>query len=212
MSFFIKLCIALALAIGNADRPKDFAALLDELTSPTKQHGCEESMLDSIESTMGAKARHWVEGQIPTFEAALAMLAASLPSHQGQLSQRAARYALHRIFVDGRGWFVNSLEESQLYGSAALPSLTDVLQNQVPRKVDEDFRRCFEDGVQPKELAVLAATLDHLVHQEVLERAVAVFKANKLPLFGSVKVEQMAKVLEQVACLRQQVCKHGFAA
>ena len=210
MLFLIKL---LAMAVMcSADRPKDFAAIMDELTGhtgPVAGLSCAGSILDSIESTMGAKSRQWIERQLPTFEAALQPLFTSLPSQQGQLSQHVAMYALHRVFVDERGWFVNSLEESSLYSPATLASLTSILQNQIPSRVDQEFQACFQDGVAPKELAVLAATLDSLVHQEVLERAMAVFKLKKLPLFGRVSIDQMDQVMEQaLAFVHSCICRH----
>jgi hypothetical protein len=49
-----------------------------------------------------------------------------------------------------------------------------------------------------KDLGLLAASLDELVHQEVLQRAKNVFKAKKLPMFGHIDLKQMQEVLEQV--------------
>ena len=218
MSFFIKHWIVTLAVVGKADRPKDFAAIMDELitpadgsASPTQLSSCANSVLDSIEDTMGAKSRQWIERQVPIFEAALQPLFLSLPSQQGQLSQHVARYALHRVFVDERGWFIKSLEESDLYSAPGTASPASVLQKQVPSRVEQKFHTCFKDGVCVKELAVLAATLDSLVHHEVLERVIAVFKAHKLPLFGSVRMEQMDQVLEQAAGQRRaRMLGHGL--
>ncbi|OLP85428.1 hypothetical protein AK812_SmicGene33561 [Symbiodinium microadriaticum] len=201
MSSFRQLAVVTFVICCGADRPKDFAAIMDELTGPVARASCVESMLESIEGSMGVKTRHWIEGQVPTFEAALQPLFTSLPSRQGQpgqLSQRVAMYALHRVFVDERGWFLHSLEEHSLHGEAPLPPITSILQNQIPSSAEQAFQACFQNGAYMKELAVLAATLDNLVHQEVLARTMSVFKANKLPLFGSVRVDQMDTALEQV--------------
>ncbi|CAE7357291.1 unnamed protein product [Symbiodinium sp. CCMP2456] len=201
MSSFRQLFVVTFVICCGADRPKDFAAIMDELTGPVARASCVESMLNSIEGSMGIKTRHWIEGQVPSFEAALQPLFTSLPSRQGQpgqLSQRVAMYALHRVFVDERGWFLHSLEEHSLHGEAPLPPITSILQNQIPSSAEQAFRACFQNGAYMKELAVLAATLDNLVHQEVLARTMSVFKANKLPLFGSVRIDQMDTALEQV--------------
>jgi len=45
---------------------------------------------------------------------------------------------------------------------------------------------------------LLAASLDELVHQEVLQRTKDVFKAKKLPMFGYIDLKQMQEVLEHV--------------
>lgn len=49
-----------------------------------------------------------------------------------------------------------------------------------------------------KDLGLLAASLDELVHQEVLQRAKNVLKAKKLHMFGHIDLKQMQEVLEQV--------------
>lgn len=75
-----------------------------------------------------------------------------------------------------------------------------ILQGEVPQEVESAFEKCSADmGVQ--ELALLAATLDELVHQEVLQQVKAVFKAKKLPMFGHIDDQQLQKVLEQVHSL-----------
>lgn len=112
-----------------------------------------------------------------------------------------ARYALHRVFVDARGWNVNGLEESNLHGvrnASTLPPLQSILRGQVPPEVEAAFRQCFATDVGIKDLGLLAASLDELVHQEVLQRAKNVFKAKKLPMFGHIDLKQMQEVLEQV--------------
>ena len=70
-----------------------------------------------------------------------------------------------------------------------------MLQNEF-LEVQEAFQHCQNLGL--KELALLAASLDELVHQEVLLRVKAVFKAKKRPLFGHIKVLEMQKILEEV--------------
>jgi len=187
--------------VGHGERPKELAALLTELVDQATD-GCGESVLETLETAMGRKNFQWIQGQIPTFEAALQPLFTSLPNNQGRLDEHMARYALHRIFVDERGWFVKSLSEEDPYkpdNSSTLPSLTSVLQDEVPPSVRMKFDTCLQHGsVRLKDLAVLAATLENLVHQEVLERAKAVFSLNKLPLFGHIDLDQMSRVLEQV--------------
>ena len=74
-----------------------------------------------------------------------------------------------------------------------------ILQGQVPREVEASFQQCFLSDVGIKDLSLLAASLDELVHQEVLQRAKNVFKAKKLPMFGHIELKQMQEVLEQVS-------------
>lgn len=195
---FISLC-----GSGHADRPGELSAVLSEISQRAHGKHCED-ILQTIETKMGVERKEWIEGQSASFEAALRPLFAVLPhgSHgnTGRLGLEMARYALHRVFVDARGWNVNGLEESNLHGvrNASTLPLQSILRGQVPPEVEAAFRQCFATDVGIKDLGLLAASLDELVHQEVLQRAKNVFKAKKLPMFGHIDLKQMQEVLEQV--------------
>jgi len=196
MSFSLATCVLVALCgSGQADRP----GVLTEVSQRAYAKHCEDDILQSMESKMGSERKDWIESQSAIFEAALRPLFTVLPhTIPGRLNPEMARYALHRVFVDARGWNVNGLEESNLYRDGSTFSLQSILQGQLPREVDAAFQKCFHSDAGIKELSLLAASLDELVHQEVLQRTKDVFKAKKLPMFGYIDLKQMQEVLEHV--------------
>lgn len=121
MSFSLTTCVLLALCgSGQADRP----GVLTEVSQRAYAKHCEDDILQSMESKMGSERKDWIESQSAIFEAALRPLFTVLPhTIPGRLNPEMARYALHRVFVDARGWNVNGLEESNLYRDGSTFSL-----------------------------------------------------------------------------------------
>lgn len=112
MSFPFIAALAALVTPGFADRPGDLPAALSEIFH--RSGNC--NILQTIESKMGFERKEWIEGQSATFEANLRPLFAVLPHDTtGRLAPEMARYALHRVFVDARGWNVKGLEESNLH-------------------------------------------------------------------------------------------------
>ena len=96
---FISLC-----GSGHADRPGELSAVLSEISQRAHGKHCED-ILQTIETKMGVERKEWIEAQSASFEAALRPLFAILPhGNTGRLGPEMARYALHRVFVDARGW------------------------------------------------------------------------------------------------------------
>merc|ERR1719183_2164003 len=100
------------------------------------------------------------------------MYGAMTKNANGRLGASAAGYMLHRVFVQRHGWFIRSLEpagNSLAAWNTSTP--TSVLDERVPTHVQELFeKRLGEHGLTVKDLAVLAGTLEHLVHSEALDR------------------------------------------
>ena len=90
--------------------------------------------------------------------------------------------------------FIGIRIEILLFYHMILFSCSGVLQNEFT-EVQEAFQHCH--GLGLRELALLAASLDELVHQEVLLHVKDVFKAKKRPVFGHIKVLEMQKILEE---------------
>ena len=82
----------------------------------------------------------------------------------------AARYALHGYFVQRHGWYVRGLsdvgDDSEETGA---PNAN--LQGRVEEFVQSIFeRRLGAHGLNLREMAILAATFENLVHREIAER------------------------------------------
>jgi len=95
---------------------------------------------------------------------------ASLPKNEfGKLGHTTVRYALHRVFVQQHGWYVKGLEPAGDSWNTTSPA--GILKDRVSSEVINLMEgRLDGHGFGLHETAVLAATLEHLVHDEALER------------------------------------------
>jgi len=137
---------------------------------------------------------------ISSLEVELERMYTALPKHtSGGLGHRAARYLLHRFFSQKHGWIIRGLE---LGNASALEvkygSTTDVSQEWIPgylQKFIEDVQGG-RGGINLRELAVLAATLEDLIHKESSQRLERTFVALELPFSSDLKGDQVREALE----------------
>jgi hypothetical protein len=133
----------------------------------------ERTLLAELEAALGKNHRHATEKRLTRIEQMLRpMFGAVSKNANGKVGSAAAGYLLHRVFVQRHGWFIRALEPAG-GALAAWNSSTPVsiLEERVPQHVQELFeRRLGQHGLGLKELAILASTLEHLVHNEALER------------------------------------------
>jgi len=124
------------------------------------------TLLSEIEGTLGATPVR----RMARIEAALGSMYASLPKNQfGKLGHSTVRYALHRLFVQRHGWYVKGLEPAGDSWNTTSPA--GILKDRVSSEVIHLMEgRLDGHGFSLHETAVLAATLEHLVHDEALER------------------------------------------
>merc|ERR1719221_913963 len=105
---------------------------------------------------------------------------AALPKNdKGYLGHAAVRYALHRLFVQRHGWFIKGLHEAGAHRNST--SSAGLLTTQVPAYVQDLFeKRLGGRGLGLHELGVLAATIEHLVHNEAVKKLGDAFKLHSL--------------------------------
>lgn len=123
--------------------------------------------------------------RIAELEAALRPLFVALPKKaHGLLGNATARYAAHRYFAATRGWFVKGLQPagaSWMATMAVTPEVKDISKYIVPSYIQELLsRQHHAQGTDLRGLAILVATLEHLVHAEALETLYHVFRALQL--------------------------------
>eukprot|EP00427_Karlodinium_veneficum_P024580 CAMPEP_0169105346 /NCGR_PEP_ID=MMETSP1015-20121227/23745_1 /TAXON_ID=342587 /ORGANISM="Karlodinium micrum, Strain CCMP2283" /LENGTH=556 /DNA_ID=CAMNT_0009166695 /DNA_START=1706 /DNA_END=3376 /DNA_ORIENTATION=- len=105
----------------------------------------------------------------------------------GSLAHPVVRYVLHRFFVLRHGWFIRGLEPNAS-ASQGNQSLQD-LQDWVPAYLQRFIERLQDGrGMNLRELAIIAATLDDLVHKEAVARLEQAFDA--IDLSTSTKLDQ----------------------
>merc|ERR1719238_2514773 len=126
------------------------------------------------------------------------MFGAMAKNENGKLGSAAAGYILHRVFVQRHGWFIRALEpqgNSLAAWNSSRP--TSILEERVPEHVQKLFeKRLGERGLGLKELAVLASTLEHLVHVEALERLKVAYLAGNISQEDVLSEEEAIKVLD----------------
>jgi len=131
-------------------------------------------------------------------EAALRPMYTAVPQEaDGTLHHSVVRYVLHRFFAQ-RGWFIQGLEPgtSAQNGSSSGDSL-QALQEWVPTFLQSFLEKLAGGhGISLRELAILAATLEDLVHKETVGRLEKAFHALELPLSAQITQEQIPEILE----------------
>lgn len=170
-------CFAAALVCVDAN------AFLKATPSVREERLSEEdvqtSLLAEIEGTFGEGS---ASSRVKQVESLLAPMFAALPKNEeGYLGHATVRYALHRLFVQRHGWSIKGLDTAG--GHRNSTSSAGLLKEQVPAYIQDLFeQRLSGRGFGLHELAVLAATVEHLVHSETIKRLGDAFKVhNYLP-------------------------------
>jgi len=131
-------------------------------------------------------------------EAALRPMYNAVPQEaNGTLHHSVVRYVLHRFFAQ-RGWFIRGLEPGTgAQNSSSRGDSLQGLQEWVPTFLQNFLEQLVGGrGLSLRELAILAATLEDLVHKESITRLEQAFHALELPLSAKLTEEEIPWVLE----------------
>mmetsp|Transcript_19240 Transcript_19240/g.31281 ORF Transcript_19240/g.31281 Transcript_19240/m.31281 type:complete len:551 (+) Transcript_19240:106-1758(+) len=123
------------------------------------------SLLEEVEGTLGSGS---ATSRLRLLEATLKPMYDSLPKNEyGNLDHATVRYALHRLFVMRHGWSIKGL--GRHVEAVNISSPAGVLKDQVPAYIQSTFeKRLGDKGLGLRELAVMASTLEHLIHKETV--------------------------------------------
>jgi len=170
------ICLVLVSAASASEflkgAPKEMHESLSEAEIRT-------SLLEEIESTLGAGS---ASGRLAQLEASLQPIFTALQKNEhGNLGHATVRYALHRLFVLRHGWNIKGLGANGGQWNSSSP--TGVLKDQVPEYIEQMFeKRLGGRGFGLRELAVLGATIEHLIHKETVSKLGDAFNVlNYLP-------------------------------
>merc|ERR1719326_980403 len=122
--------------------------------------------------------------RLSKLEAALLPTYRALPKNEhGHLEHSVVRYALHRYFVQRHGWFVKGLDRAgDAWNAQNASSPTEILKERVPAYLETLFeRRLGSRGYGLHEIAILGATLEHLIHDETMARLGAAYQVLGMP-------------------------------
>jgi len=136
------------------------------------------TVLEEVTNALGNSSRV-TEQRLASIEDVLRPTFAAMPKNEhGNLDDASARYVLHRLFVQRHAMYIKGLEAGgQAFASHV--QMTEVLEDHIPGFVLSLFEeRLKEKGLGMKDMAVLAATLEHLIHDEALGRLDVVYQAH----------------------------------
>lgn len=131
------------------------------------------AMMEELLNALGNSSKV-TEQRLRSIEDTLRPTFLSMPKNEyGNLDSAGVRYVLHRFFVQRHGMFIKGLELTSRSNS----SVDQVLEDHVPSYVQDLFEaRLNGRGLALQELAVLTATLEHLIQDEAVARLRASYK------------------------------------
>mmetsp|Transcript_92022 Transcript_92022/g.163822 ORF Transcript_92022/g.163822 Transcript_92022/m.163822 type:complete len:559 (+) Transcript_92022:125-1801(+) len=193
MAFFAPVFLAAALfgeAKGNAFRGNLRAAAMGSMSVAQLR----ATVLEEVNSALGSGNRV-TEQRLKSIEDVLKPTFAAMPKNEhGNLEDASARYVLHRLFVQRHAMYIKGLESGGQPFAHDM-QMTEVLEDHIPAFVLALFEdRLKEKGLGLADMAVLAATLEHLIHDEALGRLEVVYEAHnrsKQELLGEFDLQEL---------------------
>jgi len=122
----------------------------------------------------------------------------------GGLGHASVRYVLRRFFEQKYGWFIRGLEPGNFSAHQAevVETLTQSKMRTLQEYVPEYLQEFIQDmkgggrGINLRELAVLAATLEDIIHKESDQRLEMALALLELPLNSPLNQAQVRKSLD----------------
>eukprot|EP00437_Effrenium_voratum_P049192 CAMPEP_0181541344 /NCGR_PEP_ID=MMETSP1110-20121109/77354_1 /TAXON_ID=174948 /ORGANISM="Symbiodinium sp., Strain CCMP421" /LENGTH=522 /DNA_ID=CAMNT_0023673015 /DNA_START=142 /DNA_END=1710 /DNA_ORIENTATION=- len=154
-----------------------------------------ETVLQEVMAALGSGNRV-TEQRLKVIEDAVRPSFEAMPKNEfGNLEDAAARYVLHRLFVQRHAMYIKGLEASGMDWKNM--STSEVLQDHVPSFVLSLFEdRLKGQGLGLHELTVLAATLEHLIHDEAVARLSIVYQAHNVSQEDRVDERVMQELID----------------
>jgi len=188
-SFMLASAALLATANGRALRNQDAHA-----SGVLNTEDVKKTLLEEIQKNIASMG---AGGRLARMEYALKPLFDSLPKNEhGNLGHSPVRYALHRIFVQRHGWYIKGLEPDGDGWNNTSPA--GILKDRVSSYVEELFEeRLGGRGFNLHDTAVLAATLEHLIHDENRDRLTKAYESKKIDSSTHLTRAQADAVLDE---------------
>lgn len=154
-----------------------------------------------FEEVLGEDLLGVFEKDLKSIQAELKSTFMAMPKNEyGDLGHTAVRYSLHRLFVARHGWYIQGLDPEGSNFNVSSPS--EILKGRLPDHTQRFVEKLlYGRGFGLYEVAVLAAVLENLIHQEAIERTAAVFAMHDLDLEGKVAPEQVDFAIDHYMAL-----------
>jgi hypothetical protein len=158
-------CVALIALMSLCQASEFLKATPKERMERVSEEDIQMSLLEEVEGALGVGS---ATNRLRLLEATLKPMYDALPQNEhGNLGHSTVRYALHRLFIMRHGWSIKGLERQAEETNMSSPA--GVLKDQVPTYIQKTFEdRLGEKGLGLHELAVMASTLEHLIHKEIV--------------------------------------------
>jgi len=155
---------------------------------------------EDIKEALGFEIKSGGE-RLEHFQKELNTMFTSLPKNaDGLVGHQLVRYALHRYFLHRHGWFIRGLEPGNSSWTplrrpdGSLPPA--FVKEWVPTFLQNSIeRRGGDHGMDLRDMAIMAATLEDLVHKEVETRLKMVYDVHLKPVDEIMPREQADEVL-----------------
>jgi len=169
---------------------------LSPAQSGMRRHDVEDALVSEILGILSGSMHSVVQDRLRDILEALEPTYLTLPKNEhGCLDHGTVRYALHRLFVRRHAMQIKGLEpEGRAWHEM---SQQEMLQDWVPAYVQDLFERRLDSrGLCLRELAILASTLEHLIHDDAVMRLQVAYEGHSLPTTGLISKEAMEMVVE----------------
>jgi len=156
----------------------------------------QESLKREVKRAIGSHKKRHDDSRLDAIEEMLRPTFIALPKNQhGNLGHAGVRYILHRLFVQRHGWFVRGVEpDGEGWNST---SVGGFVEEGLPEHITTLFEEQLGNrGLCLQDIALLASTLESLVHQEAVSKLEAIYKAHRLPADGDVAVAAVDEAVE----------------
>jgi hypothetical protein len=176
MAYFTRVPYHMAFCMMLASATEFLKATPKVLHEHVTEEDIKTSLLEEVEREVGSGPT----SRLYQMEEILKPIYTSLPKNEhGNLGHTTVRYALHRMFVARHGWNIKGLAPK--IGGASLSSPAGVLKDQVPAYIQDLFeQRLAGKGFGLRDLATLAATIEHLIHEEAVVKLGSAFSVHEL--------------------------------
>jgi len=182
--------VAVCCQLGSARRFKQKSGGFLVKSAEPKQ-----ALLAEMEAALGSDHPEMTHEQIMELEKELEHTYKALPKNtRGAIAAPSVRYALHRLFNQRYGWQIKGLETSG--GAWDSDSPLVAMDDHVPRGMRVLFQERLGDyGLNLHELAVLAATMEDMIRQDVVTRLRIVYDTYSLHHDSNLDRSTVGKVM-----------------
>jgi hypothetical protein len=167
---------------------------VQHVTERMSEQEVQTTLLAEIEASLGTGI---AAKRIAEIQGILRPMVKALPKNEhGNLEHVTVRYALHRVFVQRHGWSIKGLDSAGEGWNNTSPA-TGILKDQVPSFIQNMFEQRLDGkGLGLHELAVFAATIEHLIHNEAVGRLGVALKVHSMLPTDLMTEEQADTVLD----------------